>query len=304
MRLSNETLKSVLDKPPSAVAAIDVRGLGITHVDDISDYAPVRRLDLSGNKIGQSEDLSGLRQLTALAHVNLSNNELQDMDVVERLGNLGVLNMSNNKISHISKHIVNCKQLKAIILGHNSIKHVKHIDTLDKLNTLVISHNRVESIPSMPKLKELTKISAAHNEIQTIPDLSIYPLLKEVRLNDNKIKVVPENIRSCTSLKVVDLGNNHMDEWTSIAPLGSLVYLDNLNLKGNPICLEAGYRERVVKMIPSLRVLDGERFDERFLKRREKRKLKESNEAGGVGNVKSKSDIGRKSDRSKSPDTS
>ncbi|KAJ2069121.1 hypothetical protein GGI08_000522 [Coemansia sp. S2] len=276
MRLSNETLATILDKPAATVTAAELRDKGISHVDDISKYAQLRKLDLSSNNISSSEGLDGLRQLKSLAHVNLSNNALEDMDFVEEMHSVGVLNVSNNKIKRISKHVSKCKELKAIIIGHNEVKAIEHIDGLDKLNTLVVSHNQIDAIPSMPKLRELTKISAAHNKIKAVPDLTLYPVLKEVRLNDNKITSIPENIRSCTSLRVVDLGNNQMEDWTSIAPLESLSDLDNLNLKGNPICAEKGYRDRVIKMIPSLRVLDGERFDQRFLKRKEKRKLKES----------------------------
>ncbi|KAJ2896470.1 hypothetical protein GGI21_005045, partial [Coemansia aciculifera] len=268
--------RAILDKPATAVTAAELRGQNITRIDDVSKYAQLRKLDLSNNKLASSEELEGLRQLTSLAQVNLSNNILEDMDFVEYMSSVGVLNVSNNKLKRVSKHVAKCGELKAIILGHNAIKTIEHIDGLAKLNTLVVSHNQVDAIPGMPKLRELTKISAAHNRIKCVPDLRLYPALKEVRLNDNKIVSIPESIRACTSLRVVDLGNNLMDDWTAVAPLESLVGLDNLNLKGNPICAEKGYRERVIKMIPSLRVLDGERFDQQFLKRKEKRKLKES----------------------------
>ncbi|KAJ2492900.1 hypothetical protein IWW37_001072 [Coemansia sp. RSA 2050] len=276
MRLSNETLAAILDKPTATVTAAELRDKDITHIDDISKYTLLRKLDLSSNSISSSEGLDGLRQLKSLVHVNLSNNALEDMDFVEGMRSVNVLNVSNNQIKRISKHVSKCEELKAIIIGHNKVKAIEHIDKLDKLNTLVVSHNQIDAVPGMPKLRELTKISAAHNRIKAVPDLTIYPLLKEVRLNDNKITSIPENIRSCMSLRVVDLGNNQIEDWVSIAPLQSLTGLDNLNLKGNPICAEMGYRDRVIGMLPSLRVLDGERFDQQFLKRKEKRKLKES----------------------------
>ncbi|KAJ2373565.1 hypothetical protein H4S02_008814 [Coemansia sp. RSA 2611] len=276
MRLSNESLAAILDKPAATVTAAELRHKGLTHIDDVSKYTQLRKLDLSNNSISASDGLYGLRQLKALAHVNLSNNSLEEMDFVEGMPSVSVLNVSNNQIERISNHVAKCKELKAIIIGHNKVKAIEHIGGLDKLNTLVVSHNQIDALHSMPKLRELTKISAAHNRIKAVPDLTIYPLLKEVRLNDNKIASIPENIRSCANLRVVDLGNNLIEDWVSIAPLQSLTGLDNLNLKGNPICAEKGYRDRVIEMIPSLRVLDGERFDQRFLKRKEKRKLKES----------------------------
>ncbi|KAJ1947880.1 hypothetical protein GGF37_000027 [Kickxella alabastrina] len=274
MRLSTEALASLVDKPLGEMTVIAIRGKEITHIDGLSSCVQLRKLDLSDNKIDSSDALSGLRQAESLIHINLSANLLEEMDVVKYTPKANVLNMSNNRLTRICKSVAACGELRAIILGHNKIAKIEHISKLTNLNTLVISHNEIGKIPDMPLLKELTKISAAHNKITDIPVLTIYPKLKEVRLNDNKIKSIPESIRTCDSLRVIDLGNNKLDEWTSIAPLSSLPRLYNLNLKGNPICTEDRYRERVIEMIPSLRVLDGERFDQWFLDRKEKRKLR------------------------------
>lgn len=75
--------------------------------------------------------------------------------------------------------------------------------------------------------------------------------------------------------------------------MGSLLHLVNLNLKGNPVTEKEDYKEKVISgevswtlscvsnpsnyiqilaLIPSLRVLDGERFDPKFLQRRQKQK--------------------------------
>ncbi|KAJ1722780.1 hypothetical protein LPJ53_002836 [Coemansia erecta] len=272
MKFTAEALADAVGKPLSEATSIDLRNKGLTHIDGLSACRGLRRLDLSNNRIGSSESLDSLQNATSLIHINLANNEFEDMSVVEQVPQLNVLNMSSNKLKSISASLASCSKLKALILGQNKIARIEHLDKLGDLNTLVVSHNVIKKLPDMPQLKELTKISAAHNKIDTIPDLTLYPKLKEVRLNDNAIKTVPEGIRSCTSLRVIDLGNNMVDDWSSVAPLVSIPYLHNLNLKGNPICKEDGYRERVVQMLPSLRVLDGERFDQWFLDRKEKRK--------------------------------
>ncbi|KAJ2788059.1 hypothetical protein GGI15_000234 [Coemansia interrupta] len=272
MKFTAEALAEAVGKPLSEAASIDLRNKELTHIEGLSECRSLRRLDLSNNRIGSSESFDGLQNARSLVHVNLANNELDDMSIVKQVPQLNVLNMSGNKLKAISAAVTNCSKLKALILGQNKISRIEHLDKLGDLNTLVVSHNEIKKLPDMPLLKELTKISAAHNKITTIPDLTLYPKLKEVRLNDNAIRTVPEGIRRCTSLRVIDLGNNMIDDWSSIAPLVSIPYLHNLNLKGNPICKEDGYREKVVQMLPSLRVLDGERFDQWFLDRKEKRK--------------------------------
>ncbi|KAJ2875498.1 hypothetical protein FB639_003989, partial [Coemansia asiatica] len=270
-------LAAIAGQPLAKVTSINLRDKGITHVEGLSECVKLRKLDLSSNKVETRDALDGLHQTRSLVHVNLANNRLSDMSIVEDMPQISVFNLSNNQLKSISQSVAKCNDLKALILGQNKISKIEYLDGLQNLNTLVVSQNEISKIPEMRLLKELTKISAAHNKISCIPDLTHHPKLKEVRLNDNRIAEVPENIRRCTSLKVIDLGNNKIDSWSSVAPLASIPYLYNLNLKGNPLCEEAGYREKITKMIPSLRVLDGERFDQWFLDHKEKRRQRMAN---------------------------
>lgn len=78
-----------------------------------------------------------------------------------------------------------------------------------------------------------------------MPDLSHNPLLKEIRLNDNKITEIPETLRKCNAIEIMDFGNNGIKDWKDIAPLGSLLKLHSLNLKGNPLANKKDYLEKV-----------------------------------------------------------
>lgn len=297
MKLTARTLADAVEKPANKITAASLKDKGITQIDDMTECSQLRKLDLTGNQLSTVDSLKGLRDVaTSLVYLNLSNNGMVDMDVVEDMPQINVLNVSNNKIDRILQSVNKLTQLRALILGHNQIKTIEHIDTLEQLNTLVVSHNQIKDIPKMPLLTEMAKISAAHNKISKIPDLSMYGKLKELRLNDNRITTIPEHFRECSSLRVIDLGSNKLDDWTSIAPLASLEKLDNLNLKGNPICSESDYRKRVVEMVPSLRILDGERFDAHFLKRREKLRRKRE-ETPGSSTVVGKEQNGRKKKR-------
>ncbi|KAJ1812835.1 hypothetical protein LPJ75_003455, partial [Coemansia sp. RSA 2598] len=279
MKLSSTELADIAGKPLGEVTSIDLRNKEITHIEGLSQCAKLRKLDLSSNEIETQDAFKGLHQAKSLVHVNLANNRLNSMGIVEDIPQVNVLNLSNNQLTVISPSVAKCSELKALILGQNKISKIEHLDGLLNLNTLVVSQNEISEIPQMPLLKELTKISAAHNRVACIPDLTQHPKLKEIRLNDNRIAEVPESIRKCTGLKVIDLGNNKIDGWSSVAPLASIPYLYNLNLKGNPICEETKYREKIIEMIPSLRVLDGERFDQWFLDHKEKRKQRKAAEA-------------------------
>lgn len=93
----------------------------------------------------------------------------------------------------------------------------------------------------------MTKLSAAHNQLTQVPDLSHNLLLKEIRLNDNKITEIPETLRKCNAIEIMDFGNNLIADWKDIAPLGSLLKLHSLNLKGNPLAKKKDYLEKASK---------------------------------------------------------
>ncbi|KAF9947410.1 hypothetical protein BGZ72_010575 [Mortierella alpina] len=243
----------------------------INHIEDISTCVNLHKLILSHNSLSSADALAGIQYLPSLTLLNLSGNQLDSFEGVQRLKTLFVLNMSHNDLNRISIHIEKLVNLKALVLNNNRIKVVDHLGGLTELNTIVLSHNRIQELPSFPLLTKLTKLSAAHNEIRQIPDLSENGLLKELRLNHNKLVTIPDSLRRCTALDILDLGGNMLREWSDVAPLGSLMHLINLNLQGNPICDKPDYKKKILELVPSLRVLDGERFDPRFLEIKAKR---------------------------------
>ncbi|KAI9209618.1 uncharacterized protein BJ171DRAFT_453769 [Polychytrium aggregatum] len=253
------------------VKDINCSGMGITHIDDISFAVNLRKLDLSENDIRHADALSGIKYNMALSYLTLKGNKLETLEGFSTLKNLTVLNLSFNEVTRISSHIQSCTSLKALILNNNSITVIENLTKLTKLNTIVLSHNKIDAISGLGSLAELTKLSVAHNNIHQFPDLTKNSQIREIRLNDNKISSIPETIRFLPSLEILDLGKNQIATFADIAPLSSLIKLTHLNLKGNPICEKENYRESILKMLPSLRILDGDRFDPKFQERKKKR---------------------------------
>ena len=64
-------------------------------------------------------------------------------------------------------------------------------------------------------------------------------------MNDNKITEIPETLRKCNAIEIMDFGNNLIADWKDIAPLGSLLKLHSLNLKGNHLAKKKDYLEKV-----------------------------------------------------------
>ncbi|ORX61796.1 L domain-like protein [Hesseltinella vesiculosa] len=252
-----------------SIKEIKARDKGLTHLDDISSCLQLRKLDLAKNQLTNANcNFKGLDQLTML---DLSLNNFESMHGLENMKQLNVLTMGSNKLKSLSMEIANMTQLKALILSKNEIKRIKYLNHLTQLNTLVLSYNNIRTLPSIQAMTQLTKVNLSHNQFSIIPDLTAQAAcLKELRLNDNQITTIPATLRQCHALETLDLGNNLIENWSNLAALGSLVQLHNLNLKGNPIANKDSYREKILALVPTLRVFDGQRFDPKFLQRKQK----------------------------------
>ncbi|KAJ3162010.1 hypothetical protein HDU86_005708 [Geranomyces michiganensis] len=281
--------------PLSVLVSANCSGLGIAHIEDLSLAHNLHKLDLRKNAIKKADALSGIRHNKELTLLNLSENALESLEGVEHLPKLLVLNLSHNQVNRISHHVANCVLLKALILNHNKIARIENLTRLTELNTLVLSHNNLSSLEGIGALTHLTKLSAAHNQIRVFPDLRHLPALKELRLNDNKILTISDDVRYLPALEILDMGNNLIRSISDVASLASLAGLVSLNLKGNPfVAKEKGlpaasgddkelsttavsvaandkYREKILTLCSTLRVLDNDRFDEKFLERKAKR---------------------------------
>ncbi|KAJ1908869.1 hypothetical protein IWQ60_011483 [Tieghemiomyces parasiticus] len=250
----------------------NLSGKDIDEVEDISCCIELRKLNLSNNRLSGSQSTDGLRRLTSLTWLNLAHNELDQGEFLRDLTELTVLNLSNNRLLQLPAWLVSCTKLKALIVNNNKLVRVENVGKMTDLNTLVISHNEFEQLPALLRNLKLIKLSATHNALRTIPDYGHLTQLKELRLGNNRIASVPEAIASCQALEILDLGANLISGWSDIVALSKMTKLVNLNLKGNKLCEQPDYRAKLLQFIPTLRILDGERFDTKFLERRQKTK--------------------------------
>ena len=85
-------------------------------------------------------------------------------------------------------------------------------------------------------------------------------------MNSNKLTVIED---LPISLEILDLGNNLIEKFENLKIIAP--NLVSLNLKGNPICKLVAYKDQILAMFPTLRILDGDRFDQKFIERKKKR---------------------------------
>ncbi|XP_047143426.1 ras suppressor protein 1 isoform X1 [Hydra vulgaris] len=220
------------------------------------------KLDISNNFL---ENLKGIEKSSlTLSWLNASHNKLNTISHLTSCKNLKVLNLSFNKLTN-TFHVSELKNLKALILNNNELEKVEGLDELKELNTLVLSHNRLSSI-NVTNLPNLQKFSASHNCLYEIPDFQKQKDIKDVKLNNNVIENLPQWLPKCKRIKVIDLGNNKFSTIESIKLLGELPFLENLNLKGNPLCSLEDYYTKIKNLLPHLKLLDFKNLNEMYLK--------------------------------------
>ena len=197
-----------------------------------------------------------------------------------------MLTLSHCALTVFPPSISPLRHLKALVLNNNAITRLPTaFPHLPELNSLILSHNQLESLPtSLPaSLPALKKLSLGHNKLrgESLPDFSLCLGLREVRLNDNPLVKLPAHVRSwgkgadgktAPGLELLELKDCGLESWESLSTLAEAEEekeaqpklrrkgLTQLLLKGNGVEEQEGWREWILEVHPTLRVLDGVRI--------------------------------------------
>ncbi|KAJ3121482.1 hypothetical protein HK100_012357 [Physocladia obscura] len=282
-----------IDAMPTTLRRLDVSSNTITNSDSrnlkgLENCVHLTWLDIKGNQLSS---LRGLESLISLQVLNAGTNSITSITTVASLSSLKALILNNNSITALPD-LSPLVSLNTLILSHNSLSSLPTpFPRLPNLKKISLSNNLLSDYP-----------------IFTVPP----PPIQELRLAHNKIKRVPEknpkNSSAATytlsALKTLDIGSNLIDSLANLVKafaskiLAGPDSLVNLNLKGNDVVGGSGfgsgndgdivdgkkgdevhnaaniaYKEAILPLCGSnLKVLDGIRFDAKFLERKEKRK--------------------------------
>ncbi|KAL7858215.1 hypothetical protein AOLI_G00183170 [Acnodon oligacanthus] len=110
----------------------------------------------------------------------------------------------------------------------------------------------------------LERLDLSGNNITNIAPLASLRLLVVLNLSANRISNL-EPIASCESLQSLNVAGNLVSSTDGLHALKTLRRLESIRLKDNtynytnPVCKNASYRNIILEMFPSIKVLDGER---------------------------------------------
>lgn len=248
----------------------------------------LRKLDLSGQTTLSLTALSPIRFTgETLTWLNLSGvqcgeGQPKDWLWLRMMKQLLVLNISHCGLEELPKDISSPTTLKALVASHNVLTSasLSHLASLTELNSLILSDNKLTSLPSaLSGMKGLTKLSLANNELRSdgLPDFSPLSALEECRLNGNSgITSIPAGLDALPALSTLELSSTGIASWAEVEKLKAMPALTSLGLKGTPLALQGGerYQDKVKELLPGLRILDNQRFDQKYLERKERLKAR------------------------------
>ncbi|GBM38001.1 Leucine-rich repeat-containing protein 40 [Araneus ventricosus] len=156
----------------------------------------VTMLNLSNNELAQLPVEMG--DMIALKHLDLSKNKLKSLPtLMEMLHHLEQLYIQNNNIIQLPL-LSNCKSLKEIHAGFNSIAvlSTEFLETLPNIKLLDLRDNKISEIPdTICSLQSLERFDVSNNALSSLPfTLGTLPHLKFLSIDGNPMRTIRRDI--------------------------------------------------------------------------------------------------------------
>jgi leucine-rich repeat protein SHOC2 len=207
----------------------------------------LRHLDLSSNSlslIGQIDGMPDLQEcflsensLTQLPTFLFYSYELKLLEAnSNRLGSLSPeianlrhltrLCLNNNGLQELPSALSSLHKLQVLDVRKNRLSNVPDLSSLSSLQLLDLGENCLTSIPRLPRNGQLGRLHLDWNQLRAIDSDAIFvasSTLFELHLHDNKITILPPELALCSSLKVLDISNNDVNDLPA-----TIGYMDTL----------------------------------------------------------------------------
>eukprot|EP00927_Polykrikos_kofoidii_P060458 TRINITY_DN55439_c0_g1_i1.p1 TRINITY_DN55439_c0_g1~~TRINITY_DN55439_c0_g1_i1.p1 ORF type:complete len:1435 (-),score=232.12 TRINITY_DN55439_c0_g1_i1:221-4525(-) len=169
---------------PGKVQVVDLRGLGLTHLCDLSSLTDVRRMQLGQNQL---QSLDKVIACVSLEELELDHNGLCTLKGISSLVNLRRLDVAGNQLSDVLD-VSKLPRLRELSLEDNFIEALDVFVVMKSIVELFLSNNLVEELRSVLLLKQLPKLivlDLSGNELCQATDYRHYTIF-----HLRKLKVV------------------------------------------------------------------------------------------------------------------
>lgn len=187
--------------------------------------AQVKKLNLDGLISNDVTSINGIKWLTNLEELDLSNNGIDNIDFASGAKNLKRLIVNNNNIQTLEKlkqHI----NLEYLNISNNLIKDLDYVHRFTKLKYLDISSNGISDITNVGNLINIESLFLNNNKLTVFKDaLSALNNLKELGLGNCGL-----TFKDVKSIQFIDKANiTYLDLSGTNVNLDNVVEFGNLN---------------------------------------------------------------------------
>ncbi len=147
--------------------------------------------------------------------------------------------------------------VQQLVLRGKDLTGLACASKLTHLTVLSLSHNRLATVSSLSPIKTLEVLNVNFNRLTDLVQLAQCPKLQKIYASNNLIKNV-DGLTQLKQLKTLCLFANDIERCELVLDALSRCPLTELDLDGNPLAREEGYRHHAVARLPSLQALDGE----------------------------------------------
>ncbi|XP_058529623.1 leucine-rich repeat and IQ domain-containing protein 1 [Ochotona princeps] len=256
---------------------LSLRCCGLTSLHSLGNCRKLKYIDVQENHI----EMINCENLDNLCVLLLNRNQLTSLHGLDGCTNIQNLELSHNKITRIGG-LGSLKNLQQLIVDHNQLISTKGLCDTPTIIYLDCSYNHLTDVEGLENCGLLQILNLRGNYLSELPPLDNHVLLRELHLDDNSISTVEAfssywlpllqkltiSQNSLTkfaplfhlvSLAKLDFSNNCLSDLTSaIKSLEACYSLRELSLTGNPLLQEINWRHSVLKVLPSLRILNGD----------------------------------------------
>uniref|UniRef100_A0A4W3GHB4 Leucine rich repeats and IQ motif containing 1 n=1 Tax=Callorhinchus milii TaxID=7868 RepID=A0A4W3GHB4_CALMI len=271
---------STLSQCPS-LKSLTLRNCRLETLEGISQCKGLKYIDAQENNL-QNIHCHDLEDLCILL---LSNNHITSMHGLENCSNLQVLELSHNQITRIggtfgcaSSLLLVYSDLTTSMVNSSFLSPPCGLESLNKLQRLLVDHNQLISTKGLSETPVLLYLDCSYNHLNRIEGIDNCGLLQNLKLQSNSLSE-PPRLENHVLLRELWLGDNSISSLQTLSNcwLPMLQHLSvfqnsflsclngchsllQLILERNPFQQELGWRCSVLKMLPGLKVVDGERI--------------------------------------------
>jgi internalin A len=202
------------------ITTLALRGNSISNIEALSNLIRMTTLDLSQNSISYIRPISNL---ILLSELHLSENSIQNLEPLSNMTRLTELDLSHNEITDLEP-LVNLCYIGDLDLSHNSIININPLSRLIGIYRLILCGNQITEIAAISSLMGLGRLELDDNLISDTSPLSNLPNIDCLTLRRCGLSQV--NFTGLTNLTELDIGENHISDFTFLVECGKLRDLD------------------------------------------------------------------------------